>query len=99
MPPIHSHCSLWEVVQPNELEVERPNTVVLGEGEGPEGAVKGATCTGDLALIHQKLAVVQPDTRHLCVCVYVSVCVRACVCTSVCVCKCVCVCVCVCVCG
>jgi len=74
VPPIHPHCSLWEVVHPNELKVERPDAVVLGEGEGPEGTVKGATCAGDFALVHQKLAVVQPDTRHLCVCVCVCVC-------------------------
>ena len=83
MSPIHSHRSLWEAVHTNELEVERPDAIVLGEGESPEGAVKSATCASNLALVHQKLAVVQPDTRHLCVCVCVRVCV--CVCVRVCV--------------
>ena len=105
MSPIHSHRSLWETVHTNELEVERPDAIVLGEGESPEGAVKSATCAGDFALVHQKLAVVQPDTRHLCVCVGGGgeggggggvvdvVCVRMCVCVCACVCVCVCVCV------
>ena len=38
---------------------------MLGEGECSEGAVKRPPCTSDLALVHQKLAVVQPYPRHL----------------------------------
>ena len=38
---------------------------MLGEGEG---TVKGTSCACDLALVHEELAVVQPDARHLSVC-------------------------------
>ena len=74
---IHPDGSFWKVIHSNELEVEWPDAVVLGEGEGPEGTVKGASCACDLALVHEELAVVQPDARHLSVCS--CVCVRACV--------------------
>ena len=38
---------------------------MLGEGESPQGSVKRAAGSRDLALVHQKLTVVQPDPRHL----------------------------------
>ena len=68
VPSIHPDSSFWKVIHPNEFEVEWPDAVVLGEGEGPEGTVKGTSCACDLALVHEKLAVVQPDARHLRVC-------------------------------
>ena len=71
VPSIHPDGSFRKVIHPNELEIEWPDAVVLGEGEGSEGTVKGASCACDLALVHKELAVIQPDARHLCVCVCV----------------------------
>lgn len=81
VPSIHPDGSFRKVIHPNELEIEWPDTVVLGEGESSEGPVKGAPCACDLALVHEELAVVQPDARHLCVCL--------CVCACLCLCPCV----------
>ena len=39
--------------------------MVLRKREGLEGPVKSVPCLCDFALVHQTLAVVQPDTRHL----------------------------------
>ena len=74
IPSIHPDGSFRKVIHPNELEIEWPDTVVLGEGESSEGPVKGAPCACDLALVHEELAVVQPDARHLCVCVCLCLC-------------------------
>ena len=38
---------------------------MLGEGQGLQGSVKGPSGLGHLALVHQELAVVQPDPGHL----------------------------------
>ena len=39
--------------------------MVLRKREGLEGSVKSVTGLCDFGLVHQKLAIVQPDTRHL----------------------------------
>ena len=49
----------------DKLEVERPDAVVLGNGQGLQCAIKEVTDTTDLTLFHHELGVVQPDTRHL----------------------------------
>ena len=65
VPSVDPDCRLWEAVGAYEAEVEGPDAVVLGQRQGPEGTVKGAPGTGDPTLVHQELAVVQPDPRHL----------------------------------
>ena len=64
-PPVHSYSCLLEVVHPHKLEVEWPHSLVLCEGQCPQGAVEGTSCSCDLTLVYQELTVVQPDTRHL----------------------------------
>ena len=49
----------------DELDVEGPDAVVLGEWQGDQSVVKCASCLCDLPLVHEELAVVHPDTRHL----------------------------------
>ena len=39
--------------------------MVLRYGQGPEGPVEGLSCACDFTLLHQKLTVVKPDSRHL----------------------------------
>lgn len=39
--------------------------MVLRNWQCPQGPVKGSPGTSDLALVNQKLAVIQPDSRHL----------------------------------
>ena len=63
--PVYPHCRLWHVIWASKLQVQRPYSVVLRKREGLEGPVKSVPCLCDFALVHQKLAVVQPDTRHL----------------------------------
>ena len=38
---------------------------MLGERQGLQGSVKGTSGPGDLALVHEELAVVQPYPGHL----------------------------------
>lgn len=38
--PPHTHGRLRDVVDHDELEVERPDAVVLGDGEGTQGTVE-----------------------------------------------------------
>ena len=80
---MHSDGRLWERVHLDELEVERPYPIVLRERKCTQSSIKGAPGFRDLALVNQELAVVEPDTRHLYVCVYV--CVNVCMCVYVCV--------------
>ena len=56
---------LWNSVTFDELDVKRPNPVVLGDGQSPQGTVKDAPRPRDLFLVDQKLAVVHPNPRHL----------------------------------
>ncbi len=65
VPPVYPEGSFREVIGSNKLEVEGPDTVVLGEGQRPEGAVECSPGASDLTLLHEKLAVVYPYTRHL----------------------------------
>lgn len=62
---VYPEGSLWEVITPYEFEVEGPDPIVLCERKRSEGAVESPSGTRDLTLVHQKLAVVDPDTRHL----------------------------------
>ena len=39
--------------------------MVLRYRQGPKGTVERLSCACDFTLLHQKLAVVQPDSRHL----------------------------------
>ena len=65
MSPVDSDGSLRQVVGADKLDVERPDSAVLGEREGLQGSVEGTPCLRDLSLVHEELTVVQPDTRHL----------------------------------
>ena len=65
VPPVHPDGRLLERHGADKLEVERPDPVMLGDGHCPQGAVERPARPGDLALVHQELAVVQPDSRHL----------------------------------
>ena len=49
----------------HKLEIKRPKAMMLCDGESLEGAVEGVSGLRDFALVHQKLAVVQPNSRHL----------------------------------
>ena len=62
---IDSNGSLRHVVRADKLEVQRPYPAVLGEREGLEGSIKRPPRLGHLPLVHEELAVVQPDSRHL----------------------------------
>ena len=48
-----------------KLEVERPDAVMLGDGERSQGAVKRLATRTDLTLVHQELTVVKPYAGHL----------------------------------
>ena len=39
--------------------------MVLGDGQGSQRPVKRVPCVCDPALVHEELAVVEPDPRHL----------------------------------
>lgn len=56
---------LGQGVAPDELEIEGPDAVVLSDGQRPQGPVEGTARPRDPALIHQELAVIQPDAGHL----------------------------------
>ena len=45
--------------------VQGPDAVVLGQGQGAQGAVEGAAGGGDEGLLHQEVQVHLPDARHL----------------------------------
>ena len=49
----------------DELEIERPDAIVLRDGQSPECAVEGSARARDEALVHEELAVVKPNARHL----------------------------------
>ena len=49
----------------HKLEVERPDPAMLGDGQRPQGSVEGTPRPRHLALVHEELAVVQPNPRHL----------------------------------
>lgn len=63
--PVAPHRRLRQRVGPEEAQVQGPDARVLCDGQGPEGAVKRAAGVRDTALVHQELAVVQPQTGHL----------------------------------
>ena len=52
-------------IGPHKFQVEGPDSVMLSYRQGPEGTVECLPGPRDLALLHEKLAVVQPDPRHL----------------------------------
>lgn len=49
----------------DELDIQRPHTVMLCDGKSPESPVKSVSRSCDLALRDQEGEVVQPDTRIL----------------------------------
>ena len=60
----HSDPSLRDRVLPHKLNVQRPDAVVLGRGQGAQGTVKHAAGARDALLFHEELAIVDPDARH-----------------------------------
>ena len=48
----------------DELDVEGPDSVVLGGGQGSQSSVKHSPGPGHLALLGQELAVVNPDLEQ-----------------------------------
>ncbi len=65
VPPINSKSRLRKVVATDEPQIEWPDSVVLSQGEGSQSTVKGSSGPGDLALLHQELTIINPDSRHL----------------------------------
>lgn len=61
----HADCSFWDVVLLEETNVDRPNSSVLCNWKSSERSVKNLTGSGDFALIHNELAEVHPNARHL----------------------------------
>ena len=48
----------------DELDVEGPDSVVLGGGQGSQSSVKHSPGPGHLALLGEELAVVNPDLEQ-----------------------------------
>ena len=65
MPSINSDCSLGYIVQIYKFQIQRPNTRVLCYRQSSQRAIKCPTCASYEALVHQKLAVIQPYPGHL----------------------------------
>ena len=59
---IHRH---WSAQTGVSHQVQLPDAVVLGDGQGADGAIKASAGAGDQPLIHQQCQVFQPDARHL----------------------------------
>mmetsp|Transcript_39001 Transcript_39001/g.90310 ORF Transcript_39001/g.90310 Transcript_39001/m.90310 type:complete len:204 (-) Transcript_39001:77-688(-) len=56
---------LWNFSILDELHVQLPDAGMLRDGQRPKSAIERPSGTSDLLLLHQKLDVVKPDTRHL----------------------------------
>jgi hypothetical protein len=65
VPAIRSNSGLRQIVETDKLEVDGPDTTVLGDGQGAQRSVKGTPRPCHPPLIHQKLYVVDPNARHL----------------------------------
>ena len=61
MSPEHSDGGLRDVVHGDELDVERPDPVVLSGRQSSECTVKHPSGPRHLALLGKELAVVNPD--------------------------------------
>mmetsp|Transcript_11925 Transcript_11925/g.34445 ORF Transcript_11925/g.34445 Transcript_11925/m.34445 type:complete len:251 (-) Transcript_11925:256-1008(-) len=64
VPTVDLHCRLLDGKVLDPLQVEAPNPVMLGDGEGLQRAVKGPASPRATLEVHEQFAVVQPNPRH-----------------------------------